>query len=186
MRIFLATLSLFFATSAWAGIYEISASTTYRKSVIDEFNYTTSSSLTASMSYYFFEMSALELSYTQGLSTLSAKASSTDPKVLYKTSYNLMGLDLVLTFAGKESVFQPFIKVGGARIAKKIWLETEVGSTDTAEPKAETVPSAGIGFKIAITQSFSIKTGIDAWISNLGDKDETTDYAGRAGISWMF
>jgi hypothetical protein len=42
--------------------------------------------------------------------------------------------------------------------------------------------------KIRLTKTFSIKTGIDAWITNLdGDEDEKTiDYAGRAGVAWLF
>ena len=39
-----------------------------------------------------------------------------------------------------------------------------------------------------VTKELSVKLGLDAWTSPLGKKDQpvVVDYAGRAGISWMF
>jgi len=64
---------------AFAGIFEISGTANYRRSQINDLNYQESQSVTASVSYYFMEMSALELSYTQGTAHLRVQAQSTDP-----------------------------------------------------------------------------------------------------------
>jgi hypothetical protein len=49
------------------------------------------------------------------------------------------------------------------------------------------VPSAGAGFKISITDALSLKVGVDVWASDAINLPTTTmDYAGRAGISWLF
>ena len=154
--------------------------------MIDEFNSTSSNSVTGSISYYFMEMSAIELSYTKGVSRLSARVSESEPQLIYRTDFELMGADLVITFASRQSMLQPFVKVGAAQVKKTIQLESSVGSTNNAAPDPETVPSAGIGFKLKLTKTFAIKAGVDAWLTNQGEDDETIDYAGRAGISWMF
>lgn len=173
---------------ALAGIFELGLTANYRSSQVTEDNSQASLSYTGSISYYFFEMSALELSYTNGNSVLSYRPSASDPKTEITTEFEMMGVDLVLTFAGRDAAFQPYVKVGGAHISKKIVIAGDQG-TGSAEIKAPDgiVPSAGIGVKIKLTEQFLIKAGVDAWTSPLNDDaggdDATIDFAGRAGIS---
>ncbi|MBK8204632.1 MAG: hypothetical protein IPK68_20765 [Bdellovibrionales bacterium] len=93
-------------------------SATFRRSTIDENNFQESTSYTGTVSYYFWEMSALELSYTEGSSLLSVKPVD-DTKVITRSTFRLIGLDLVITLASQQSSLQPYIKIGGARISKK-------------------------------------------------------------------
>src|SRR5574338_699245 len=88
------------ASTANAGFYEISATGNYRKSFLDKDNYQESISYTGSVSYYFWEMSALELSYTLGRQIAALKTSPTDTKTFLTTDFEMYGLDLVITFAG--------------------------------------------------------------------------------------
>ncbi|MCB9026221.1 MAG: hypothetical protein H6625_07895 [Bdellovibrionaceae bacterium] len=171
---------------AFAGIFEVSGTANYRRSQINELNYQISQSVTASVSYYFMEMSALELSYTEGTSTLRIQTLSTDPFAEYINKFTLYGLDLVITLAQKESVIQPFVKVGGAHIIKSLIKKGETGSVEGPSVDPETVPSAGLGLKIKLTNTFSIKTGIDAWRTQQKGEDAKIDYAGRAGVSLLF
>lgn len=185
-RLLLTLGMLFFVTPhAWGGIVEVGASASFRRSTIDDNNYQESLSYTGSVSYYFWEMSALELSYTQGSALLSVKPVD-DTKIITKSSFRLIGMDLVVTFAGKNSTLQPYIKLGGAHIEKKIVRQPDGLAATEIESPAGIVPSAGLGFKLRLSNTFSIKVGVDAWTSPLNEDDPTVDYAGRAGISWMF
>ena len=182
-------------TSAQAGVMEVGVSANYRTSQIDENNFQDSVSYTGSIAYYFWEMSAIEISYTKGLSRLSVKPSLSEPKIIYRTEFEMIGADFVFTFATRQSMFQPFIKLGGAHLQRRIVREaTSDGSLGAVEipAPAGVVPSAGVGFKVLLTSTLSFKAGIDAWTSplradqNNKREDYTIDYAARAGISWMF
>ncbi len=179
-------LILIAVPQAFAGVFEVSASANYRRSQINTLNFQESRSVTASVSYYFLEMSALEFSYTQGASTLRAQATEADLWVEYVNKFTLYGTDLVLTFAEKTSMIQPFVKIGAAHIVKDLVVKSETGGTTRTPSDPQTVPSAGVGFKIKITKTFSIKVGLDGWLTNQGETDEKIDYAGRAGVSWLF
>lgn len=98
----------------------------------------------------------------------------------------MAGADLVFTFASRESLIQPYIKLGGAHLEKEVLREPEGGATTEVATLEGIVPSAGIGLKIMLNKAFSIKMGVDAWKNPQEDAPDTIDYAGRAGISWFF
>lgn len=170
---------------AFAGIFEISGSANYRRNQVNELNYQELQSVSASISYYFMEMSALEISYTQGTSTLRVQTQTTDPWTEYLNEFTLYGIDLVMSLAQRQSILQPYVKVGGAHIVKDLIIRAETGSYARSPSDPETVPSAGLGLKIRLTKTFSIKMGMDAWITQQGQENSQFDYAGRAGISWL-
>lgn len=188
-KLFFFILLLSLTSVAHAGFYEVSATGNYRKSFLDKENFQESLSYTGSISYYFWEMSALELSYTLGRQIAVLKTSTLDPKTVLTTDFEMFGLDLVFTLASKEDAFLPYIKLGGAHLEKSMTREREFPTgTSVEHPPGVNgwVPSLGVGFKIRMTQTLSIKIGADAWSSPL-DKDPVIwDYAGRAGLSWMF
>lgn len=174
--------------SAFAGLMEISGSINYKASRFDDANYQQSNSYTGSISYYFWDMSALELSYTDGLSELSAQATS-DLQRIYKTQFQMTGLDLVISFASRKQPVQPYIKLGAAYLEKNLYLEVpSEGSRIKTGDQHGTVPSAGIGIKIRLSDTFSIKIGGETWSSPQNEdttEPVTWDYAGRAGLSWF-
>ena len=170
----------------------------YRRTSIDENNFSESTSYTGSVSYYFWERSAFELSYTSGIGTLSSKANGvTELAQKQIAQFSMTSLDLVLSLAGKDDPFQPYIKFGGGYVDKKIFKENELEGRQIIQTQSGIVPSAGAGLKIGLTQSLSLKLGIDAWTTPLDDTSVNSDgtgekrkiqidYAGRAGLSWMF
>ncbi len=178
-------LNFIISPSIHAGVFELSASGNYRRQQINDLNYQESQSLTGSISYYFMEMSAIEISYTKGVSKLRAQSSANDVWVEYHNEFTLYGADLVLTMAQQTSIFQPFVKVGVAHIVKDLIIKSETGSAARTPSDPETVPSAGIGFKFRLTKTFSIKAGADAWLTNQNEDNEKIDYAGRIGVSWL-
>ena len=172
----------------WAGLVEIGLSANYKQTTFNEDNYNRAISYTGSFSYYFLEMSALEMSYTSGHSVLVAQPTA-GQKDKYTTNFQLVGLDLVFSFADRKSAFQPYVKAGAAYIEKEFFLTNDtVGTLEYIDPQYGVVPSAGAGFKIRLSQNFSLKIGAEAWKTPNADSEDNPifDFAGRAGISWIF
>jgi outer membrane protein W len=177
------------AAPASSAFVEVGASANYRSSGYDKSNFVESIAYTASLSYYFWEMCAWELNYTTGYSKQVTKGPlSIDPKETVEDNIQLVSLDLVLSFAGKQDPFRPYVKFGGGYLKKERFRQVNNGNVDPISIQEGIVPSAGLGFAIGVTKELSIKLGLDAWTSPLGKKGQpvVVDYAGRAGISWMF
>ncbi len=111
--------ALLYSSAAQAGIFEVGGSGSWRKSSFDSHNFNEMTSWTGSVSYYFYELSALELSYTDGVNRQSVKPAG-DTQTLTVTNFQLTALDVVMTLATKEDSFQPYIKLGGGYLNKKI------------------------------------------------------------------
>lgn len=175
---------------AQAGIFEVGASGSYKRSNIEQDSYDESYSLTGSLSYYFDDSSAFELSYTDGT---NRRVVGENAATGYTTNmyYKMAGLDFVLTLGEKESTLRPYFKLGAVYIFEKRIVNqyryNGAFTPSTAEDQPALVPSAGIGFKLRLTQAWSLKVGAEAWSSRpIGTTPFTIDYAGRAGLSWMF
>ena len=185
MKKFVLLLLLFVSSiallpQAHAGYFEISGSGSYRKTTYDKDNYSIYRSGTASVAYYFWELSALELSYT--------KARQDEVKTQYsaRSFVTFYGADLIFTMANKQSLFQPYIKVGAA-YQNKNGTYKQLNQLVTPLPEVDGwAPSGGIGFKIILGPHVAIKTGIDVWSSPLNSDDTTYDYAARVGLSFIF
>lgn len=191
LLVFVVAISAF-AVDANAGMFEIGASGSYRRSVIDVDSFDEASSVTGSLSYYFSDATAIELSYTDGRNrrVLAQTATISHVTNMY---YKTVGLDLVYTVGSNGSAFRPYVKLGAQHIMEKRIVDQYVDpsngnwNTRTTEDPPATVPSAGLGFKIAITQALSLKAGVDAWSSRpLNQEPVTVDYMGRVGLSWLF
>lgn len=195
-NIFLLLLLALSSTQSYAGFTELGASVNYRRTSIDEYNYSDSTSYTGSIAYYFWERSALELSYTSGIGKLSTRATgTTEITQIQIAEFSMTSLDLILSLAGKEDPFQPYIKVGAGYVDKKIFKENELEGRRLIQKQSGIAPSAGVGLKIGLTKHLSLKLGIDAWTTPLGDDSKNSegedrkiqiDYAGRAGLGWLF
>ncbi len=180
--------SIFLISSpGFAGFFEVSASGSYVKHTVDEINYEEAKDATASISYYFWQQSAFEVSYTSGLKTTNVGIlGNTATYTNIQSESRLIGADFVLSFADKTAPFRPYIKVGVVHIHKKI-IEQNGGFEAFEHPYADGMaPSAGIGLKIALTDTLSIKLGAESWTTPLAQDKVTYDYAGRAGLSWLF
>src|ERR1700677_1122451 len=100
MRIFVLLALLLGSASAFAGFFEVGASANYRYSGYDANNYVLSLAYTATASYYFGEMCALELNYTNGYSKQVSGGAGTplDPVEKIEDNIVLTSLDLVFSF----------------------------------------------------------------------------------------
>ncbi len=172
-------LILTLSPQTFAGYFEIGSSYNYRENHVDEDNYTLSRSITASVSYYFWEQSAIELSYTDG--TTDIRLDTVDVNV----KYQMYGADLIISFAEKDAWFKPYVKFGAVYQDKSTRTEYEDTPAKTVKSSG-TSPSVGAGFRLIIGGNFVIRAGVDAWASPNSNGTDTYDLVGRAGVSWIF
>lgn len=166
-------------------IKELSVSGNLRNSKLNEDNFQKTFSLTGSFAVYLWERTAVEISYTQGASTLQSLPSPNDSKVTIESEFKLFGGDFVTTFGSRKSPIQPYIKLGIAYMDKKITRIVDVGSSQL-DPVTGIVPSGGLGIKIKTSDRFFIKLGADLWASPIGDSEDSLDYTFRFGLSTYF
>jgi outer membrane protein W len=177
---------------AHAGFFEIGASGSYKRTNIDVDAFDESSSLTSSLAYYLTESSALELSYTDGANKRSISENVANGHVT-QMYYKTMGLDFVYTFGTKGSTFRPYFKGGGNYILSKIIVDQyrladgTLFPANTIEDTPGLVPSFGLGFRLGLTETLSLKIGVDGWTSRpTNNPPVTVDWFGRVGLSWFF
>lgn len=178
--------------AALAGFFEIGASGSYKRTNIDVDAYDESFSLTGSIAYYLTESSALEASYTDGSSKRVISQDVPNGHVT-ELNYKSAGLDFVYTFGGKDAFIKPYLKAGVAYIIQKRIVDQyrladgTLFPANTLEDTPGFVPSAGLGIRIGLTDTLSLKVGVDGWTSApLNTPPVTFDWFGRAGLSWFF
>ncbi len=188
LRILLLLLMMFPSLGKTA-YYELGFAGNYRKlylpSETTRESFDATVSFTGSFAYYFAEMAAAELSYTKGQSERFVPSSTSDSRTTY--DFELIGMDLVFTFADRKAPFIPYLKAGVAYFNKKdvTYEFSNPFFRETVELESTFVPSLGFGMKVRITDRLSFKVGVEAWTSDSIDRDPRWDVAGRAGISWF-
>lgn len=175
-------LLLLVSSFARAGFVEIGASGSYRSSYVNEFNYSKTQALTGSVAYYFWEMSALELSYTSGVNQTFGRTANNDSYIA-TTHFEIAGIDLILSLAGRQAPFRPYFKIGASYQRKTILFEQSYFPAYSRDISGF-APTVGAGFKLMMTETLALKIGADAWSS----PEETSrfDIAATAGLSWLF
>jgi len=201
---FLAFLSLSLASAqqtvtemapAYHEYFELGLSGNYRKTHLDEDNstdraYDENSAWIGSIAYYFREMTAVELSYSQGKDKRYIPSSTITSTTTH--NYDMWGADLVFTFGQRTDTFIPYIKGGIAYFSRKSidyeYVDNTSGVVTAAPVEMDdtVVPSAGVGMQLRLTQRFAFKVGVDVWTSGPIDKKVgDLDWAGRFGFSWF-
>jgi hypothetical protein len=183
-KILLSSICLFSFT-AHAFYVELGASYGYKTQTYDENNNNKSESMTGSMSLYFWEKIALELSYTDATAIVEAKAFSSDPQRTIEQKTQVVGSDLIFTLAEKKALFQPYLKGGIAQISRSQKTKIEGQDSYSNIPESAMAPSYGMGMKIALTETFGIKLSYDAWKTPINSSLQTDDSAFKAGFTWI-
>lgn len=184
-RVFLVVLSVFFVAEAHAVTTEVGVNYGRKRTSFDADNTLDSESVTASVSLYFLERLALELSWTQALAVREEKTPVSRTTVVQTTT--VYGADLIWVFADRKDFFQPYIKGGGAQIRRVQEVKNHtLSQTYTVDPEVATVPSYGVGFKIAVTEALGLKISYDGWKTPVGGGSFSNDDSLRAGVTWLF
>jgi opacity protein-like surface antigen len=173
-------------SQAWALNTEIGINYNYKKSAFDAENNTEQQSATGSLSFYFWERVALELSYTNGLYVKKEKQPVVSSVMRTTTQYSdIYGGDLIFVLSDRKAAVQPYLKGGVAYVKIK-----QVVQDDGANPwelvYSGYSPSYGVGFKFFLTESFALRASYDGIQTPTNDGTKVNDYTGRVGVSWMF
>lgn len=180
-----ASFILLTSTTAHALYTELGAQYGHKTQTYDDNNYNEAESISGSVSLYFWERIAIELSYTDATSVVVSKAYSSDPKRTTVQKSQIFGADLILVFADKKAMFQPYIKAGLAQIDRKQSIKIENQDTYDNDPESAIAPSYGLGIKIPLTDSVGIKFSYDAWETPISGDAKTNDSSIRAGVTWI-
>lgn len=191
MRAFLFSF-LFLASSVAQAINtEIGINYSYKKSTFDADNNTEQQSATGSISLYFWERVALELSYTNGLYVKKEKQPDRSNSFLRTTTQftDVYGADLIWVLADKKAFFQPFIKGGVAYVRIKQVVQDNTPSSNGNSwdlVYSGPSPSYGVGFKIFISEAFAFRASYDGLETPVNNNTKVTEFSGRMGVSWIF
>lgn len=166
---------------------ELGVNYSYKKSMFDDMNNTEQQSATGSVSFYFWEKVALELSYTNGLYVKKEKQPDFAGAFQRTTTQytDVYGADLIWVLAEKKAVFQPFIKGGGAFVRIKQVVQDDNNATWELLYSGMS-PSYGVGFKLFLTEAFALRTSYDGLETPTNNGTKITEFSGRIGVSWIF
>jgi hypothetical protein len=181
---FLITLA---AISAQAFNAEIGANYVYKNDFVDQYNNLQTQGITGSVTLYFWERIALELSYTDSTMINKEQAvSATSPSVITSIEHDtIYGTDLIFMFADHKSTLQPYIKGGVGWITKNQTEQIDNNPPWTIGPYSGWAPDYGVGLKIMLGESLAIRMGYDVQVTPINNNATAQNINGRAGLSWM-
>ncbi len=175
------------SNTCWAINTEVGVNYSYRKSAFDSDNNTEQQSTTGSLSFYFWEQIALEMSYTSTLYVKKEKQPDFAGAYLRTTTQytDVYGADLIFVLADRKASFQPYIKGGAAQVKVRQVVQDE-GQNAWEINYNGLSPSAGVGFKLFFTEAFALRASYDAIQTPSNNNTKITDISGRVGLSMMF
>ncbi|MBN8535896.1 MAG: outer membrane beta-barrel protein [Deltaproteobacteria bacterium] len=191
-RVILLFLSfIFLSLQSEAIVTELAVSYAQKKTYFNADNFNNMESTTGSVSFYFMEKLAIELSYTTASilreETIYNGTGFQQQTTLQKVK--VYGSDFIFILADKKSIIQPYLKVGISQIEKTMSTKnSDVFIYDT-DPINSVSPSYGAGIKIPLTDTFGLKLSYDAWRTETKDsannKSTIEDNSIRAGLTWV-
>jgi len=159
----------------------------YKKSSFDANNKTEQQSTTGSVSFYFLESVALEVSYTNGLYVKKEKQPNTAGAFLRTTTVysDIYGLDLIYLFATRKERYQPYIKGGVAQVKRQQVVQDDNNTPWEIKYNGPS-PSYGLGIKVFLTTVLAIDAGYDIIQTPVDQENRIDEATGRLGLSWTF
>lgn len=162
---------------------ELGLSYSFQKKTFNASNYYQSDSKSASLSFYFLEKLALELSYTDGFYE-GQESDSTSTRTIQQST-KMADSSIIYMILNKKSIVQPYIKVGVAYISKKQEIRYLNASVISIPESNGWAPSYGGGLKFVLSEKFSVRVGYDVWQTPLSDGTKSDDSAFKAGLTWF-
>lgn len=174
-----------------AMLTELGVSYAEKKTYFDINNYNNMASITGSISFYFMEKLAIELSYTDA-SILREESIYNGTGLQQQTTLQkvlVYGSDLIVMLADRKAVVQPYVKGGISQVKKTLTTKSSEVLVYETSPINSISPSYGAGIKISLTEAFGIKLSYDAWRTESkdsnGNKSTIEDTSIRAGLTWI-
>ncbi len=163
-------------------VTEVGLSYGYSKKTFNTTNFYQTDSKSASLSFYFLEKLALELSYTD--SFYESQESDTNSTRTVQQSSQFSDGSLVFMMLGKGNAVQPYIKGGAAYIRKNQTVRYLNASAIEIPESTGWAPSYGAGLKMQLTEKFGFKLSYDVYQTPLSDGTKSDDTAFKAGLTW--
>ncbi len=179
----LGSVFLLAASTSNALLTEVGLSYSFQKKTFNAANYYQSDSKSASLSIYFIEKLALELSYTDGFYE-GQESDSTSTRTIQQST-RMADSSLIYMLMDRKSMIQPYVKVGVAYISKKQEIRYLNASVISIPESTGWAPSYGGGLKFVLSEKFSIRVGYDVWQTPLSDGSKSDDSAFKAGLTWF-
>ena len=174
-----------------AMLTELGVSYAEKKTYFDINNYNNMASVTGSISFYFMEKLAVELSYTDA-SILREESIYNGTGLQQQTTLQkvlVYGSDLIVMLADRKAVVQPYVKGGLSQVKKTLTTKSSEVLVYETSPINSISPSYGAGIKISLTEAFGIKLSYEAWRTESkdsnGNKSTIEDTSIRAGLTWI-
>lgn len=186
-QILILAFSMLLTLPAFAINTEVGINYSYKKSAFDSENNNEQQSASGSLSFYFWERIALELSYTSSLYVKKERQPDFAGSNLRTTTQytDVYGADLIFILADRKASFQPYLKGGVAQVKVKQVVQ-DAGANPWEIVYNGLSPSAGVGLKFFLTEAFAIRASYDAIQTPVNNDTKITDITGRVGVSWMF
>lgn len=175
-------LLIFLSSKSQALVTEIGLSYGYSKKTFNTSNFYQTDSKSASLSFYFFEKWALEMSYTDAF--YESQESDTNSTRTVQQSSKIGGSSLVYMMQDRRNMIQPYIKAGAAHISKKQTVKYLNASAIETPESVGLAPSYGAGIKFVLSEKLSFKLAYDVWQTPLSDSTSSDDTSFKAGFSW--
>ncbi len=167
---------------------EIGGNFLYKKNFVDSMNNSEQQIITSSISFYFWDLVSVELSYTTSLlikKEQNNSAISTSIRMTSQTA-DVYGTDLVYSFFDKRSFLQPYAKVGVGYMNKTQTTQIDNNPPWTVGPYSGWAPEYGVGLKLLMTEAVAIKMGYDITHTPIDNSSTAQDSNGKIGLSWIF
>lgn len=178
-------LLFLYSSTSWALNYELGVSYARKKNSFDKENYFETESTTGSLSLYFSEVIALEMSYTDAKANRYEKPAGGNSIQTYQKT-EVVGADLIFVLASRKAFMQPYIKGGAAQLKRsQVTYERAINKAEPLDIETAVVPSYGAGVKFSVVDGLSLRLSYDVWRTPVGGGVVTDDNQLRAGLSWM-
>lgn len=183
------TFILFFSLKSHAVYTELGVSYNYKKITYGTNSKTESQGLTGSVAFYLWERVGLELAYTSSTAykvepTYDITAQTVERKTSQKSDIYEANLQYLLT-NDRKATFQPFVKGGVAYISKQQEVQEDNGFPQVLKPKPGIGPSVGVGMKVFLSDTLSLRFGYDMVRTPIDENTTADDITGRMGLSWV-
>ena len=133
-------------------VTELGLSYGYQKKTFNATNYYQSDSKSASVSFYFMEKLALEMSYTD--SFYESQESDTNSTRTIQQGTTIADTSLIYVLLDRKNFVQPYIKGGAAYIKKNQRVRYLNSSTIEIPESIGWAPSYGAGLKFVLSERF--------------------------------
>ncbi len=160
---------------------EMSLGGSFSRTNYDEGNYTWNRRIGASLGYFLFDLSQIEVAFQDVVDrTLLENYQDT-------TFHDrIFSFNWVQQFFGKSNYFQPYVKAGVGQLYRQASGNYYGGLASPASEVGSVTGVLGGGMKLYLTQTFAIKVDVTSYLTGGKIGSWRDNYSFTYGISYLF